>query len=395
MAAAVLLVAGCGSGGAAGGSSGGANAEPIVIGSLAAYTGGTVDLNGVKKTLEAWGKSVNDAGGINGHPVKFVIKDTAGTPSNSLRAVQQLVEEDKAVAIVGQWDANFTTWASYVEKAGIPVIGGNPITTPLNNPTFFPVGGNVPGLQYGVAKEAAARNGKVAFIYCAEVPACKESVKSLEAVAPVAGAQLVASAPAAKSATDYTSVCETIKNSGASVYEMGVSGALAIRIAAACQRIGLTAQPVFIAGVSVESHATQPALQSLIEVDTNAPWFDKSLPGMKAFHEAVDKYAPLQGDENFPGAVGAWASAQLFQKAASLVQGPVTPDSIKKALYSLKDETLGGISPPLNYTEGKPSFFSCFFAYGVSNGTWTATEGLTPKCLPADVATQLQKSMAG
>ena len=48
-----------------------------------------------------------------------------------------------------------------------------------------------------------------------------------------------------------------------------------------------------------------------------------------------------------------WASGELFKAAVDASgSGPVTSASVKRGLYALKNETLGGLSGPLNFVPG-------------------------------------------
>ena len=47
----------------------------------------------------------------------------------------------------------------------------------------------------------------------------------------------------------------------------------------------------------------------------------------------------------------------------------MTAADITKALDSMKDETLGGWSPPLTFTAGKPHTVDCWYTGRVQNGT--------------------------
>jgi branched-chain amino acid transport system substrate-binding protein len=185
-------------------------------------------------------------------------------------------------------------------------------------------------------------------------------------------------------------VCQTIKDSGAGVYYLAVSGTLALRLTALCKQAGVTAAPAIIGGSADTAQATS-ANNGLLEVDNNYPFYDSSIAASKAFQTAVAKYQPLKGAEYGSIAMWSWASAELFQKAATLAGKDITPASLKSALYSLKAETLGGISPPLTFTKDKPAFIACYFVYSVSGGKWTTSDGGKSACAPPALAKALAK----
>ncbi len=88
----------------------------------------------------AWANSVNDSGGINGHPIKIYLQDDTGTPGTSVTDVHTLIDSDQVIALVDMTSSD-ETWASYVQSKDIPVIGGGTSTTPMfSNPDFYPEG---------------------------------------------------------------------------------------------------------------------------------------------------------------------------------------------------------------------------------------------------------------
>src|SRR6266550_8984356 len=74
--------------------------KPIVIGAIGGYTGSQAGSSGlVDDASRVWESYTNDNGGINGHPVKLIIKDDAGDPGKALQAAKGLVEQDHVIAI--------------------------------------------------------------------------------------------------------------------------------------------------------------------------------------------------------------------------------------------------------------------------------------------------------
>ena len=75
---------------------------PIKIGAIFAVTGGASNLGGPEaKTAEMFVEKVNQAGGINGHRIQLIVKDSASTPANAISLAKQLIDEEKVLAIIG------------------------------------------------------------------------------------------------------------------------------------------------------------------------------------------------------------------------------------------------------------------------------------------------------
>jgi branched-chain amino acid transport system substrate-binding protein len=77
-------------------------AEPIKIGALFAVTGPAANLGSPEeKTARMLVDDINSKGGIKGHKLALVIKDTQSKPENAVSFAKQLIEEDKVFAIIG------------------------------------------------------------------------------------------------------------------------------------------------------------------------------------------------------------------------------------------------------------------------------------------------------
>jgi branched-chain amino acid transport system substrate-binding protein len=103
---------------------GGANKEPYKIGAIFDYSGRASTLGlPEKETAEMLEKQINDKGGINGHPVKIIIKDNRSDPTECVKVTKELIEQDKVAVIVGP-STTGTSMAiiNTIDKAQIPLI---------------------------------------------------------------------------------------------------------------------------------------------------------------------------------------------------------------------------------------------------------------------------------
>jgi branched-chain amino acid transport system substrate-binding protein len=79
-----------------------------------------------------------------------------------------------------------------------------------------------------------------------------------------------------------------------------------------------------------------------------------------------------------------WAVGQTFKLAAKRAKltADSTPADVLKGLYTFKNETVDGLTPPLNYVQGKPTFITCWFAQEIKSGKFTPlTQGAKPHCI--------------
>ena len=397
MVVTLLAVTACSSGGgstvspASAASQVGAKGTPIPIGVVGSYSGVFASIVGADKlVIQAWADSVNAAGGIDGHPVKLYIEDDQANVSLSVSEVKTLVEQDHVVAIVGQATSSGgdQAWAPYVERVGIPVIGGtNSDPVYLTNPDFFDPLGNQVAQFYGIAAQGHADGQKFAAVYCAEADSCAQVIPFLATLGKSPGAKvdIAYTAKVSASAPDYTAACQGLKNSGAQSYTMALAVPVMERFIAQCGQAGVTARP--INNVVDSTFTSIPALNGMQIVNVGFPFFDQSIPATKAFHQALAKYAPQVGSSSMPlnyTAPYIWTAGALFQAAVDAAgTGPITPASIKSGLYSLKNVTLGGLTAPLSFTAGKVTLNNSYFSYSIKDGAFVETDGMTPVKVPS------------
>jgi branched-chain amino acid transport system substrate-binding protein len=391
LAAVALAVAGCSSSGgsssAAQGGASGAGGTPIAIGTIGEYSG-PLALADARAGVEAWADAVNASGGIDGHPVKLYVEDTAGNAATALTDAKSLIDSDHVVAVVGMADNNAATWESYADSRGIPVVGGA-LTSAiqfLTDPNFFSVAGNILSSFYGVAAEARKLGQKTALVYCAETPTCHAAATIEQALGKSLGLSLSYAAGVSASASDFTAQCQAMKDSGAASWTPGLSVSVAQRLAAQCQQDGFIGTLIWPLGTSASSSTGIVAFNGSEYVDSTIGFFVDSTPATEAFHAALVKYEPSVGTASLPlkgTGIAAWASGKLLEAAVKASgESDVTSASIKKGLYALKNETLGGLVPPLNFKPGQANLHNCYFTYALQGGKYVQVN-LQPTCVSA------------
>jgi branched-chain amino acid transport system substrate-binding protein len=366
---------------------------PVVIGNVGSYSGVEASSEAAAPiVLKAWSSWVNAHGGLNGHPVKLIVKDIGANPTGGLAAVKQLVEVDHVVALVGEEDNNDSTWASYLQSTGIPEIGGQSIDLPfLTNPDFFAIGTNVFADIYGQELLSKKLGPKLGLLYCAESPQCAGIAPITKLIATSTGLQVPVSVEVSATAPNYTAVCEQLKAAGVRTYSIADNAAVVLRIAHECALDGLKATPIGGDGAITNAWLKEPAVNGALDAELDLPFFDDSIPASKKMQQAIKRYAPGLGRLNGPTGSYSWVSGVLLEKAISAIPAgaQITPQSIKTGLYALKAETLGGLAPPLTYTPGKPGIINCYFIAKVVGGRFTEPQGVRTSCAPSAVVNRL------
>ncbi|HVV30129.1 MAG TPA: ABC transporter substrate-binding protein [Mycobacteriales bacterium] len=401
------LVTACGSSG--GSASGTGSSSPqtagsaatgseIVLGNVGSYGGPQASSEGgVPKVIDAWQQWVNAHGGVAGHKVRVIVKDDADDPAKAVAAVKELIEADHVVAIVGANSNVDGSWAAYAASKGVPVLGGASFDTPyFTNADFFPTGANLVAMIYGALALAKSVGPTTGVLYCAEAPQCAQAVPLDKALAQAVGVQLPVLLPVSATAPDYTALCQKLKEAGVQSYEVGSAAAVAVRVAEACKSQGVDAVQINVDGTLSQAWLTSPAFEGTLVSEVQAPFFLDTTPAHKEYRDAIAKYAPDLGALDNPNAFYAWVGGKLLEAAvAKAPAGPVTSASIKQGLYALHGETLGGLAPPLTYTEGKPTIINCTYTIGISGGKLTAPDGDKTQCAPDAVVNAVVAKLAG
>lgn len=398
LVAGALLLAGCGSDDSSSGSGGGGSGSsqsadntpegpPIKVGTICTCSGAQgTGLAGVRTLAEAWVRYTNKNGGLNGHPVELVFLDDKGDATTSAQRARELVEE-KVVAIVGNFSQQQDAWADIVTKAGIPVVGA-PGQSPaeLQSPNWFPVGSNPAATSFQQLKRMAADNKtKLATMYCTESPVCKQ-LKGVVAgflqiqKSPI---KVVSSSDVSASQPSYAPNCLAAKEAGANATVIFQAQAVGKRVIQQCKQQAW--EPTLYGANGSASHNDESGLPAggVVLTLPTLGIDDRTTPGGKKLGDIMAAEAPeLEESDVYTENLGApYAGFELFGKVAETakLRPTSTPNDVKEGLWALKDETLGGLTAPLNFEKDKPTFNGCTFYTTWKDGQWKA--GTEPACM--------------
>ena len=359
---------------------------PIVIGGICSCTGPEGNFPQEFQPYEAWVSTVNAAGGINGHHVKFTFLDDQGNPGLSVSDVKTLVQTDHVIALVDATNDD-QGWASYIQSVNIPVVGSGNSTEPFfTNPDFYPEGQTEDALFTSVIDSAKSAKAKsLALIYCAEAIQCQEGIAPLKAAGQALGLPVTVASEVSASAPSYTAQCITSQQAKVGAVFVADTFEVALKMAANCSQQGYN--PIYVVdGLDLASAFASIKSPTYAPVP-NLPFFVNN-PSIKQMNAKFNKYYPsIRKNTTLynEGDVGLWASGILFQdaaKAGGLGANGSTPTSaqVVKGLEALKGDTLGGLAPPLTFAAGKPHPVDCWFYSAVINGKFTLPHGTKSVC---------------
>ena len=190
-------------------------AQPIKIGAIFAVTGGASNLGmPEQKTAEMLVDEINAKGGIKGHKIVLLLKDSGSDPQKALSLAKQLIEEEKVFAIIGPSTSGETmAIKSLCEQAGTILIScaaADAIVTPLM-PYVFKTPQKTSDAVRKIFGEMKKMNISKIAVTSSNTGFGKDGKAQLEKLAPESGIQIVVNEVYEKEATDLTSVLTKVK----------------------------------------------------------------------------------------------------------------------------------------------------------------------------------------
>ena len=117
----------------------GASDKEIKIGHTNPYSGPASSYGVIGKAEEAYWKSVNDRGGINGRMIKFITLDDSYSPPKTVECVRQLVEQDKVLCTFNTLGTPTNTAIhKYMNQKKVPMLFVATGASKWGNPKEFP-----------------------------------------------------------------------------------------------------------------------------------------------------------------------------------------------------------------------------------------------------------------
>ena len=117
----------------------GATDKEIKIGHTNPYSGPASSYGIIGKAEEAYWKSVNDRGGINGRQIKFITLDDGYSPPKTVECIRQLVEQDKVLCTFNTLGTPTNTAIhKYMNQKKVPMLFVATGASKWGNPKEFP-----------------------------------------------------------------------------------------------------------------------------------------------------------------------------------------------------------------------------------------------------------------
>lgn len=325
---------------------------PIVIGSINTENSPNGSFKLITDAADAYFKTLNDNGGINGRPVNFIRCDDKGDPAKGEDCSRQMVEEG-AVAVLGGIAFTSAQLLPILTAAGIPYVGGLTLfASDYEDANFYPIT-NAGGTQalYTLAWYLLNKNLKKGVVLNADVGEPDMTLaKVIEANGGTVG--LVSFPPTAADVSPY--VAKALEGNPEFV-SIHTDGPNTVRFVTGLRDAGFTGQ-ITALGTSSDPDSLKAMGEKGNGVVFSNFYEDpitSQQPAYVQFRDALAKY----GDGTQPSgfALNGYLAAYVTASAIATISGEVTAESTVAALTSVSGLT-EFFEPPLNAADAVAEF---------------------------------------
>jgi branched-chain amino acid transport system substrate-binding protein len=339
-----------------------ATGKPIKLGGIDMLIPG-VDFTTIGKFANAYFKCVNDNGGINGRPIKYILYNEQLNPTQQAALAKKLVESDKVVGIVG--NTSFTecgtNWKYYKSK-GFTVIGAGVQAECFGTPTF--VESNM-GPRYSNigAAQALVRRGAKSLIVASPstISAYADGgVLKVAQAAGIPGKAFPIQVPITDANSTILQLVQAAGDGGGVILDFTPDSAPALLQAAIAQ--GLVDKVIWGSSTPIANAFMAKqfgAFDGKMHINQEFGNINDGSPDENLYLAITKKYAPSISPQAF-GQMG-FMDAKFATQALMSVQGEVTAASYNKAVRALKNVKTSMLC--------KPWYVGNNLAYHIPNNT--------------------------
>lgn len=355
----------------------------IKIGALFALTGKGSSLGEPERdTAVMLEKQINDAGGIDGRPIKLIVRDTKSLEDPALNAARELVEKENVVAIIGP-SRSGTTMAliDYVEREGVPLIScaaARAITDPVKEWVFQVAPGDRDAVHNIYTYMQNNGISKIATLTASSGFGI-EGLKQLEAQAPDFGIEIVANEQFNDTDTDMTPQLTNIRGTDAqAVVCWGIGPAPAL-VAKNMQQLGMdiqlfqshgVANEDFIKGAGEAANGVIMPAAKLIVLDQLA----EDDPQIETLREYHDMFVEEYGREPDHYGGHGWDAMHILTGAIERAGGGAERAKIREEIEAVDNYV--GVAGVFDYSADDHYGLSpeAFVMVQIQDGEWTLVE---------------------
>lgn len=323
---------------------------------------------------------VNEAGGINGRKIRFIVEDSQYQVPRAVQAANKLINRDKIfVMLLGIGTPMNNAVLPDQIKAGVPNMFPLTAARQMFEP-FHPLKWSATTSYYGQIRSAVKyfveKQGKKAVcVLHQDTDFGKEILDGVRDQVAAMNIKLVDVASHKPTDTDFTAQITKLRSSGCDLIAMGSIVRDSILPPATAKKMGWNVDMVgttaaFDLNVSGAPGGVTEGFYAMTQID--APYRDT---GSAAIQQWVDKYKAKFGSDPNPSAQLSYVAADLVVMGLDRAGKDLTTDSFIKAMESIQGykDIFGG--PVMSFGPQKRNGTDAAFLAQVKSGRWVrATE---------------------
>jgi branched-chain amino acid transport system substrate-binding protein len=328
-------------------------AEPYKIGMSAAITGRAAGT--YAPTYEAYKvyfKRVNDAGGINGHPVEIIYEDDRGEPQRAAAAAKKFA--DGVILMVNaSTSATYKPFMTESESGKIPLLFGGGVCPseafPPANPLVFCSTSFGTKLDSRFAlnfikEQSAGKKVKVGFA-AQDIPLSRLELEFAEQHAKEIGLDPIPVVVVPGAAPDFTPFAQKLKEAGADWVLSWALWHVEVGVFEALQRLGWPGNYLLYGHHQQQDELMRLKAPNLYAFGGNS-LFIENLP----IHAEITRI--VQGQIQNPAHYMAegWVSAMMLEAALRKCGWPCSKEKLAASMTTLSVDTRGLRGGPIEWT---------------------------------------------
>ena len=321
-----------------------ADQPPIVIGASISQTGSYAeDAKFALAGYQLWIAQQNAKGGLLGRQLQLKTYDDASDPATAVGDYEKLINQDKVDLIVGPYSSAITAAvANVAEKYKMPMISPEVASTaPFNRGLTYIFQGIQQSTRYVEGPLALAKaNGYTKIALTGEDTAFPKSVAAaVPDLAKAAGLEVVFNELYPHNASDYSSIVQKMKQSGADVVLAMAYFPDAVGVLRALKQANYSPKLYYAAVGPTELNFGQEAGKDANGTMATANWSAiLKTPGNEEFTKAFTDANKTPPDYH---AASNYASLQVLAAAVNKIKS-LDQQKLRDALATMKMQTIMG-----------------------------------------------------
>ena len=301
---------------------------------------------------------VNEQGGINGRKVKVILHDDRFTIPGAMAGFKKLVYRDHVLTLFLPGTGQTVALTSQIQKEKVPAMTAglsDTLITPVDQKRyiFLPCAGYqdqiVVVIDY-IMNDLKAKDPKIAMVTL-EIEYGKVGLAAAKKRLRHYGLDLVTVEKLSFGAVDASTPVLNIRKVKADYVIVHLDATTGISFLRDAKKYGLAARMMgdYYSCDQDLVKASGSAAKNYIACHTFNSWYDET-PAMNTLRKVTLRYQPKGPKTRNRYYVQGWVMSMIFAEGMKRAGRDLTPETMIKALESLKDFNTNGLSGPISYT---------------------------------------------